>query len=354
MRRTAITYDPFTARHSLEGHPENCRRLEAIWSLLESDSILSKLINVPSRPAPMDAILRVHTEEYVERLRSMSTLGGGRLDTDTYLTADSYEAALLSAGGLIEVTDAVLRGDADNGFALIRPPGHHAYSDYGTGFCLLNNVAIAARWAQEQYNMDRILIVDFDVHHGNGTQDIFYFDPTVMVFSIHQYPFYPRTGAATDFGLYAGTGSTVNVPFPGYVGDTGYLAAFHQILGPAAYDFEPELILVSAGYDAHWMDPLASMRVSITGYYEMIGELMTLADDLCDGYLVIELEGGYQLDVLAHSVLTTLRRLRDAGEGPSDPFGPAPGKERNALALVERLRAVHGISELPYSALPPT
>ena len=138
------------------------------------------------------------------------------------------------------------------------------------------------------------------------------------------------------------------------MGDTGYLAAFHQILGPAAYDFEPELILVSAGYDAHWMDPLASMRVSIDGYYQMVGELMRLANELCDGYVVFELEGGYQLDVLAHSVLTTLRRLLDNGEGPSDPFGPAPGKEEYALSLVEQLRAMHGLSELPYNALPPT
>ncbi|MFN2201910.1 MAG: histone deacetylase [Caldilineaceae bacterium] len=354
MNRTAISYDTFNRKHSFEGHPENFRRMEAIWSLLESDGILETLIHVPTRPAPMDAILKVHTEDYIQRLRAICEEGGGRLDTDTYITPDSFHAAELAAGGLIEVVDTVLRGDADNGFALIRPPGHHAYSDWGTGFCLMNNPAIAARWAQEQYNMDRILIVDFDVHHGNGTQDIFYFDPTVMFFSIHQYPFYPRTGAATDFGLYAGTGSTVNVPFPGYVGDTGYLAAFHQILGPAAYDFEPELIIVSAGYDAHWMDPLASMRVSIRGYYEMVGDLMRLAHDLCDGYLVFELEGGYQLDVLAHSVLTTLRRLQDAGQGPSDPFGPAPGEEKYALSLVEQLRAMHGLSELPYNALPPT
>ncbi len=354
MNRTAIAYDTYNRRHSFEGHPENYRRLEAIWSLLQSDGILESLMHLESKPASMDAILKVHTEEYIERLQAVCAEGDGRLDTDTYITPYSYKAAELAAGGLIEVTDAVLRGDADNGFALIRPPGHHAYPDYGTGFCLLNNAAIAARWAQEEYDMDRILIVDFDVHHGNGTQDIFYFDPTVMFFSIHQYPFYPRTGAATDFGLYAGTGSTVNVPFPGYVGDTGYLAAFHQILGPAAYDFEPELILVSAGYDAHWMDPLASMRVSINGYYEMIGELMILAGELCDGNLVIELEGGYELDVLAHSVLTTLRRLQDNGQGPSDPFGPAPGEEENALSLVEQLRVMHGLSELPYNALPPT
>lgn len=351
MRKTAYVYDPYNLRHSLEGHPENYRRLEQTWALLQQDGILNQMTRIPSSPAPLDAVLRVHTPRYIEALQQIADGGGGRIDGDTYVNPDSYHAALLAAGGLLNLTDAVLFGQADNGYALIRPPGHHALVHRGMGFCLLNNVAIAARWAQDRHGLDRVLIVDFDVHHGNGTQDIFYEDPTVMFFSTHQFPYYPGTGAADELGVELGHGVTVNVPFPAYVGDEGYLRAFHRLLAPAVREFRPEAIFLSAGYDAHWMDPLAGMQLSITGYAALVQELLALADDLCYGKLICVLEGGYHLDVLAHSVLTTLRVLGGSPQAVSDPYGKAPDGERDATQIIDRLANLHGLKAPSFYSL---
>ncbi|NJN81720.1 MAG: histone deacetylase [Caldilineaceae bacterium] len=352
MPRTAFVYDPFNLRHTRNRHPENYRRLEESWALLQIDGILNNLIRVPSSPAPLDAVLRVHTPEYLERLHSASMLGGGHLDADTYINADSYEAALLAAGGLLNVTDAVMEGRADNGFALVRPPGHHALSFQGMGFCLLANAAIAARWVQDAHGVERVLIVDFDVHHGNGTQDIFIDDPNILFFSAHQFPYYPGSGAAQEIGLEAGEGATVNVPFPPSVGDAGYLESFRRVLAPIAISFKPEVILLSAGFDAHWMDPLASMSLSITGYAQLLRALMEVADAVCHGRLVCTLEGGYHLEVLAHCVLTSLRILSGSPRGVSDPFGPAPENERDVRVLLDRIKNLHGIHEPPHYSIP--
>lgn len=351
MRKTAIVYDPFNLRHTLEGHPENFRRLEGTWQLLQDDGILHNLLRVPSSPAPLDAILRVHTAKYVERLQALSARGGGRIDADTYANADSYHAALLAAGGLLNLTDMVLQGQADNGFALIRPPGHHALEHRGMGFCLLANAAIAARWAQDHHGLERILIVDFDVHHGNGTQDIFYDDPTVLFFSTHQFPYYPGTGAADEVGSEMAYGTTVNVPFPTFVGDAGYLLAFQRVLEPVAREFRPQLIILSTGFDAHWLDPLAGMNLSISGYMQMVQSLLALADELCNGKLVCVLEGGYHLEVLAHSVLSTIRLLSGSAQGISDPFGVAQQRERDVTNLLNRLQNLHNIKAPPFYSL---
>lgn len=351
MKKTAFVYDPFNLHHTLPGHPENYHRLEGTWELLERNGILQHLHRVASTPAPLDALLRVHTPRYVERVRTLSERGGGSLDSDTYVNADSYRAALLSAGGVINVVDAVMQGEADNGFALVRPPGHHALPGRGMGFCLFANIAIAARWAQDHHGAERVLIIDFDVHHGNGTQDIFYNDPTVLFFSIHQYPHYPGTGAADDVGTEMAYCSTVNVPVPPGSGDRGYKQSVQQLLAPLAREFQPDLILVSAGYDGHWMDPLASIHLSITGYTELVQEIMALADELCDGRLVCALEGGYHLDVLPHCVLSTLRALSESPTGVSDPFGPAPAGERDLEELLARLRRLHGVKDPPFYSL---
>jgi len=353
MRKTAYVYDPFNLKHTLEGHPENYRRLQETWRLLQEDGILDLMLRVPSTAASLDAVQRVHTHHYVERLQSIAMFGGGRIDADTYVNGNSYVAALLAAGGLLNVVDAVMWGQADNGFALVRPPGHHALAYQGMGFCLLANVAIAARWAQDHHGVKRVLIVDFDVHHGNGTQDIFYDDPSVLFFSTHQFPYYPGTGAADEIGSEVAYRGTINVPFPAHVGDEGYLEAFRRVLMPAAREFRPELILLSAGYDAHWLDPLAGERLSIPGYAALVNVLLELADELCGGRLIGVLEGGYNLDVLAHAVLTTLRMFVGVDDGPSDPFGaPRMSTERDVTALLDRINNFHGF-EGPSFHSPP-
>ena len=343
MSKTAFVYDPFNLRHTLEGHPENYRRLEGTWALLESDGILDTLDRVEGEPASREALLRVHTTAHVDNVQALSAQGGGRFDADTYANADSYQAALLSAGGVLALVDAVMQGQVDNGFALVRPPGHHALVERAMGFCLFANVAIAARWAQDHYGIERVLIIDFDVHHGNGTQDILYEDPSVLFYSIHQYPHYPGSGRAQEVGRGRGIGTTINVPAPPKAGDAGYLHAFKQIVVPAARRFEPELIILSAGFDGHWMDPLADINLGIGGYAEQVQAVMALADELCQGRLVCALEGGYHLEVLPHCILSTLRILSGSVEGVSDPFGPSPMGERHIDGLIEEIRSIHNL-----------
>lgn len=341
MTRTAYVYDPFNLKHTREGHPENFRRLEGTMELLQADGILRKLLYVPSTEAPRPVLLNVHSGQYIELLEALNRRGGGRIDADTYMNADSYKAALLAAGGVLNLVDTVMTGKAENGFALVRPPGHHAIVFHGMGFCLLANISLAARWAQHKYGVERVLIVDYDVHHGNGTQDIFYSDPSVLFFSTHQFPYYPGSGAADEMGDEFGYGTTINVPFPPGVGDQGYLQAFRRVLAPAARNFKPQLILVSAGYDAHWMDPLADERLSITGYTAMVQELLNLADELCGGKIVFVLEGGYNLEVLPHCILSTLRTIAGDTRGVSDPFGLPTTKERMVDSLLERICNLH-------------
>ena len=209
------------------------------------------------------------------------------------------------------------------------------------GFCLYNNVAIAARAAIAEHGLEWVLIVDFDVHHGNGTQDAFYDDGSVLFFSTHQYPYYPGTGHWRETGSGAGKGATVNVPMPTGVGDAGYFEAFDTVLAPIARRFRPQFILVSAGYDAHWNDPLAGMALTIPGYAGLVERLLALADELCSGQIVFTLEGGYHLEVLAHSVLNTLRQLSRSDEPISDPLGPCPWGEHDASAVLTQGRSVH-------------
>lgn len=341
---TAYVYLPTHIGHTFPGHPENHKRLTHTWDLLEKDGILDRLLRVDCTPADADALTAVHDARYVDLLAQISASGGGMLDADTYVTEESYEVALLSAGGLNNLVDTVCTGRAENGFALLRPPGHHARPVHGMGFCLLSNVAIAARHAQKQHGYARMLIVDFDVHHGNGTQETFYDDSSVLFFSIHQYPYYPGSGDIDETGAGTGEGATINVPFPAGVGDGAYLAAIEEVLKPAARRFDPQLILVSAGYDAHWMDPLAQHQVSIEGYAAMIRSLMALAEEVCDGRLVCTLEGGYNLDVLPHAVLSTLRVLSGDPRGISDPVGVPHGKGRDVSVALAAVKRRHGLS----------
>jgi acetoin utilization deacetylase AcuC-like enzyme len=261
---------------------------------------------------------------------------------DTYVSPASYDAALLAAGGLVEATRAVLDGEVTNAFALVRPPGHHALRGRGMGFCLFNNVAIAARYALAEQGVERVLIVDFDVHHGNGTQEEFETDPDVMYISTHQYPHYPGTGYWDETGHGPGKGSIVNIPLAGGVGDEGFDQILLEIVEPVAWRFQPQLVLVSAGYDAHWDDPLANMRLSVAGYAGMARVLRDLAEELCEGHLVFTLEGGYHLEALAYSILNTFAvLLGDNGWQLADPLGSSPYGEQPVDEVIARVRQIH-------------
>ncbi|HEX77900.1 MAG TPA: histone deacetylase [Dehalococcoidia bacterium] len=337
MSKVGIVYHPIYLEHDTGGHPENANRLVEVLSVLERSGVASQLLPVAPRPATTAELMRVHTADYIRAIEMTSVGGGGWLDADTVVSRKSYEAALYAAGGLIEATSAVLRQELDSAFGLVRPPGHHATPSRAMGFCLFNNVAVAARHALADFGLERILIVDFDVHHGNGTQEAFYHDPSVLYFSTHQYPFYPGTGGANEVGVGEGEGLTVNVPLPAGCGDEEYLQAFEEILLPAARRFQPQLVLVSAGYDIHWADRLALMQVSTTGIGHMVALLRGLAQELCQGRLVFALEGGYYYPSLAASVKATFDVL--LGNPVDDPLGPAtPARKTSDIAPL--LRAI--------------
>ena len=340
---TAYVYDPIYLEHNLPSHPENARRLERILSVLEAEGMLARLELLEPRPATVEELERVHAPALVRQIQRIAQAGGGHLDMDTYASARSYDAALMAAGGLVRAVEAVLAGEIDNGFALVRPPGHHATPTRAMGFCLFNNVAVAAQAALAGGKAERVFIADFDVHHGNGTQDMFADDAAVFYFSSHQYPHYPGTGHWQETGHGPGAGTLLNVPLPPQVGDAGYALVFAELVWPLAERFRPDLILVSAGYDAHWNDPLAHMNLSLTGYGWLMQELVRMAEELCDGRIVSTLEGGYQLEVLAYGVLNSFSAL--LGEDAiADPLGPSPYPEQPVDALVTRLKEVHNLN----------
>jgi acetoin utilization deacetylase AcuC-like enzyme len=342
---TGYVYDPIYLEHDLRGHPENQRRLKTILQVLDERGMRARLAHIPAISITPERLERVHEPRYIQQVHRVAQGGGGHLDMDTYVRPASYDAALMAAGGLVEATRAVLDGEIDNAFALVRPPGHHALRDRGMGFCVFNNVAIAARYALAERGLDRVLIMDFDVHHGNGTQNEFEADPAVVYISTHQYPYYPGTGHWNETGYGEGKGSIVNVPLSGGVGNEGFARIFDEVVGPVAWRFQPQLILVSAGYDAHWDDPLAYMRLSIGGYTAIARTLKDLAEELCGGRLVFTLEGGYHLEALAYSILNTFAvLLGDRDWQLVDPLGPSPHREQPVDDIVERVKQAHGLT----------
>ncbi|HEY7372158.1 MAG TPA: histone deacetylase [Polyangia bacterium] len=319
------------------GHPESPARLDAVQADLARAPIAGVAVEAP-RFATDAEIEAVHPTQYREALAALAGRRA-RLDPDTATSPGSWDAARLAAGSAVEAVEATMAGRARNAFALVRPPGHHAEPDRAMGFCLLNNAAIAAE-AARRAGAARVLIVDWDVHHGNGTQDIFAGREDVMYMSVHQYPFYPGTGAADEVGVGAGRGTTVNCPLPGGQGDADYGAAFHDLFLPAARAFLPEMVIVSAGFDAHARDPLANMRVSERGFAAMASVLAQFADEACGGKLALMLEGGYDLPALTASVRAALEVL--AGRREDFPGGAqaatldAIGEAREALRAAGR------------------
>ena len=307
--KTGVVYSPIYLEHDTGQHPENASRLKAIVRHLRDTGTWQKLVPVAPRAATVEELSLVHDMEHIGRVRGVVEKGGGWLDADTVVSADSYEAALYAAGGAIEATRAVIAGDVDNAFALVRPPGHHATPRRAMGFCLFNNVAIAARHALKNCGLERLAIIDFDVHHGNGTQDAFYNESKVLYISTHQFPHYPGTGDVDEVGNGEAGGTTVNIPLPAGCGDGEYRLVFKEIIAPVVKRFKPQLILVSAGYDGHWIDPLASMRLTTSGFAEVVSTVRGLAGELCSGHLLLCLEGGYNLEALSSSVEATFNVL---------------------------------------------
>jgi acetoin utilization deacetylase AcuC-like enzyme len=330
MAETLLLYDRAMMGHDTGvGHPERPARLEAIEAILSSRPIGNTVLEGPSL-APLDAIARVHGEEHVRRIHALRD-DVAELDPDTRVSPGSVRAALLAAGAAIDGVDAVCTGEATGAFALVRPPGHHAERARAMGFCLFNNVAIAAAHARAAHGCKRVLVVDWDVHHGNGTQAIFYDDPSVLFFSTHQYPFYPGTGSVNEVGRGPGEGYTVNVPLSPDATDGDLLFAFTELLHPIADAYRPDLVLVSAGFDGHRHDPLGNFALTEDGFADLCGVMQSIARVHADGRLMLMLEGGYELDSLAHSTHVCAQVL--AGVAP--PGAPARTSKR-ARAEIDR------------------
>jgi len=292
------------------GHPESPERLREIYQGIEEEVMKGRVLaKVKPRPATREELEMVHSPAYIDLIASTAGKPYVRLDPDTSTCAKSYEAALLAAGGFLELIKVVMQGKLDNGFALVRPPGHHAERDRAMGFCLFNNVAIGAHYALKNFRLQKILIVDWDVHHGNGTQNSFYEDPRVLYFSTHRYAFYPGTGAATEVGRGRGEGFTVNVPLSPGAGDAEYGILFEKILKPTALEYQPQLILVSAGFDTHYNDPLGGMEVTERGFARMTQILMEIAAATAQGKLAFTLEGGYNVAAEWRSVKAVIEEL---------------------------------------------
>jgi acetoin utilization deacetylase AcuC-like enzyme len=311
-RRTGIVKDSRYLQHTAgAAHPESAARLASVYEMLDNPHVSWKYIDIEPRAASHDEIAYVHTLSYIDFIAGTAGKSLVFLDSDTIASAETYEIAKLAVGGLCNAIDGVMTGEVDNAFALVRPPGHHASAGNSAGFCIFNNVAIGAMHAMKRYGLKKILIVDWDLHHGNGTQKIFYSDRHVLYFSTHQYPCYPGTGSLHEIGEGQALGYTVNVPLcHGAVNGT-FISAFRKILEPIAQAYEPEFILVSAGFDTYYQDPLGGMCVTPEGFAAMARVLLNIADKCCSGRVVAVLEGGYHVMGLTRSVKATLEEMFD-------------------------------------------
>lgn len=302
MKRVGLVYDNVYLKHATPpDHPESAERVTAIINALKGSSIWASLVELAPRMATLEEIVAVHDNNYASGIFAMRP---GYADPDTYVSAGTLEAARYAAGAVLEAIDRVRAGEIDRAFCVVRPPGHHAEADRAMGFCLFNNVAIGARYAQS-VGYGKVYIVDFDAHHGNGTQHIFEADPTVFYFSSHQYPFYPGSGALTEKGRGAGLGMTANYPMHTGSGDRDFHHIYQDILPQSITNFGPDIILVSAGYDILAVDPLAQLRVSLEGIEFIVDGIAGSADVP----MIFTLEGGYDEDGLAAATLTTIKRL---------------------------------------------
>lgn len=309
---TGVVCDTKYLKHETGNHPESAQRLTAIYTYLKTKGVHKSIKKIKPQPAPLDVIQYIHTQSYIDRVESISTYGGGMLDLDTVVSPETYDTALLAAGGMLVAVDAVINRTVKNAFCLVRPPGHHALPERGMGFCIFNNIAIAARYIQKKYSLQKIAIIDWDVHHGNGTQFAFYSDPSVYYFSTHQFPHYPGTGNSGETGSNEGIGFTMNVPLLPGADIQVFEEAFEKRIIPAIKEFNPDFILISSGFDAHADDPLAQLYLQTEDYYLLTKLLVSCAQDICNGRIVSTLEGGYNLDALKRSAHAHLSALMEA------------------------------------------
>ena len=342
MKRVGILRDPLFLLHVNDRDQlESPDRLRAIDAALQSSAFSDQLVEIPGRDAAREELGWIHTEKWIQTAEQTRGVPRTMFDPDTSANEHSYDAAVRAAGGVISCVEAAADGGLAAAFAFVRPPGHHAESDRAMGFCLFNNAAVAASYAMRRMGIGRILVVDWDVHHGNGTMHSFYESERVLFFSTHQYPHYPGTGRLDEIGSGPGRGYTVNVPLPPGQGDEEYAAIFTQVLRPLAVEYAPQLILVSAGFDIARGDPLGDMEVTPAGFSRMTQALKDLAAECCPGRLVFTLEGGYHLDALAggvSAVLTTLVGDSAAGaQGRAD--GRVPRVHAETRAVIEAVRA---------------
>ena len=363
---TALVYDPIFLEHLVpQGHPERPQRVEMSIEYVKALKWLERddLVLLAPRAASIDELAMVHERGYIQEVENISKKAAQatidndapailEIGTDTYASTKTYEVASKAAGATLTAIDALMSGKVKNAYCLVRPPGHHAVAEAAFGFCIFNNIAVAARYAIEQYGLERILIIDYDVHHGNGTQEMFYDDPRVLYFSIHQAPFFPGTGLSDELGEGAGEGTTINIPLPIESGFEIYEPLFRQILIPAADRFDPQLILVSAGFDAHWKEAESQtglqppgMRLSIAGFAKLNEIILKLADTLCDGKVIMVQEGGYDLQAVASGAATSINQLL-GGDEAIDSYGPAPDitYQINSDVLIGELRRIHHLT----------
>lgn len=329
-------------QHAQAGHPERPERVEEIVSELQRAGLWDNYPKVSAKDVPLEFIATVHHKTYLDRLRNACAIGE-MLDMDTYTTPASWEIALQTVGGAIMVAEEVWSQQAKRGFALTRPPGHHATRDTGMGFCLLNNISLAAQYLIAYHQAQRLAILDFDLHHGNGTQDIFYHRKDVLYISTHQSPLYPGSGSLSEIGEGEGRGYTANFPFPPGSGDIAFSTVLDEIILPLLDWYQPQMILISYGFDPHWRDPLGHLQLSAQIYGEIIAKLCNWADKHCQGKVAIFLEGGYDLEAArACSLAVVLALLGKKGE---DPLGKSPRPEsRSWLSVLEHAKQIWNIS----------
>ena len=340
--KTGIVKDARYLEHiTSDYHPESHHRLEVIYRMLNEGDMTGRFVEVVPRFATNEEIELIHTSGYISQVAATAGKPHTMLDPDTRTSPKSYDAAKLAVGGVLESVDRVIGGEVNNCFALVRPPGHHAEAGKGMGFCLFNNVAIGARYAIQRHSLERILVVDWDLHHGNGTQNAFYDDPRVLYFSTHQFPYYPGTGGFDEIGRGEGRGFTVNVPLSGGQGDSDYIQIFKRILKPVSLQFNPQLVLVSAGFDTYFRDPLGSMNVTPKGFAGLTRLLLEIADQSCQGRIVFALEGGYDLEGLKESVKAVLKELRGESILSEEEMNSEDITSLSVDSVIDRVAGIH-------------